>query len=176
MNATAIKARVRDLSESAEQHEYHLNPDPEITQALVRGLMVNENRYGYPSCPCRLASGRREEDRDIICPCDYRDTDLVDSGTCFCALYVSRPGGGRSRAGPADTRPPTPARTAPKHCTGRTRTRPLPRSFTARSVDTSAHAIDHPKSAPYAVSQATGSGVSCRRVHRSTALPLLPYH
>jgi ferredoxin-thioredoxin reductase catalytic subunit len=53
-------------------------------------LLVNEKRYGYWSCPCRLAEGLKEEDLDIICPCDYRDPDLNDYGTCYCALYVSQ--------------------------------------------------------------------------------------
>lgn len=108
MNDAGVPARIRDLSETAEQHGYHLNPDMETVQALVRGLMVNENRYGYPSCPCRLASGRREEDLDIICPCDYRDTDLAEFGTCYCALYVTRDvaeGGEPVRPIP-DRRPP----------------------------------------------------------------------
>jgi len=110
MNDTAIAARVSKLSESAEEHGYHLNPDPETTQALVRGLLVNEERYGYPSCPCRLASGRRAEDLDIICPCDYRDIDLVEFGTCYCALYVSRAVvEGRERVRPIPDRRPTPA-------------------------------------------------------------------
>jgi ferredoxin-thioredoxin reductase catalytic subunit len=68
---------------------YHLNPDVEFTKGLVRSLIVNERRYGYRACPCRLASGERREDLDIICPCDYRDPDLGDYGACYCALYVS---------------------------------------------------------------------------------------
>ncbi len=60
------------LKREAEAGGYHLNPDVEFTKELVRGLLVNEKRYGYWSCPCRLASGRKEEDIDIICPCDYR--------------------------------------------------------------------------------------------------------
>lgn len=74
----------------AESGGYHLNPDIEVTKALVKGLLVNEKRYGYPSCPCRLAAGRREEDLDIICPCDYRDADLAEYTTCYCGLYVSQ--------------------------------------------------------------------------------------
>ena len=27
---------------------------------------------------------------DIICPCDYRDPDLDEYGTCYCSLYVDR--------------------------------------------------------------------------------------
>jgi rubrerythrin len=34
--------------------------------------------------------GTKEADLDIICPCDYRDPDLVDYGACYCALYVSQ--------------------------------------------------------------------------------------
>jgi len=44
---------------------------------------------GYRACPCRLASGKREDDLDIICPCGYRDRDLNEFGACYCALYVS---------------------------------------------------------------------------------------
>jgi rubrerythrin len=36
-----------------------------------------------------LATGDKQQDLDIICPCDYRDPDLVDWGACYCALYVS---------------------------------------------------------------------------------------
>jgi len=69
---------------------YYLNPDPESAKDLVEGLIVNRNRYGYESCPCRLASGVKSEDLDIICPCDYRDADIDEFGACYCALYVSK--------------------------------------------------------------------------------------
>jgi len=74
----------------AESGGYHLNPDLEFSKGLINGLLVNEKRYGYQSCPCRLASGNKEEDLDIICPCDYRDEDVVEHGACYCALYVSQ--------------------------------------------------------------------------------------
>ena len=34
---------------------YHLNPDTELQKPLLPGLIENEKRYGYSSCPCRLA-------------------------------------------------------------------------------------------------------------------------
>jgi ferredoxin-thioredoxin reductase catalytic chain len=37
-----------------------------------------------------LASGRFEIDRDILCPCDYRDPDVLEYGACYCALYVRK--------------------------------------------------------------------------------------
>jgi len=71
------------LKKEAEAGGYHLNPDAEMTQALVKGLLTNEKRYGYQACPCRLAAGRKEEDLDIICPCDYRDADVVEFDACY---------------------------------------------------------------------------------------------
>ena len=41
-------------------------------------------------CPCRLASGDREWDRDITCPCIHRAPDVEEYGSCYCNLYVSR--------------------------------------------------------------------------------------
>lgn len=82
---------MRQRAESdAKTYGYHLNPDPEFLQDLLEGLKRNEERYGYPSCPCRLASGKLELDRDIICPCDYRDPDVAEFGACYCALYVRK--------------------------------------------------------------------------------------
>ena len=78
------------LDREAEAAGYHLNPDREFTRELVGGLVTNEDRYGYPACPCRLASGVKDDDLDIICPCDYRDADLTQWGACYCALYVSQ--------------------------------------------------------------------------------------
>lgn len=78
------------LKKEAESAGYHLNPDVEVTKELVKGLLINEKRYGYWACPCRLASGKKGEDLDIICPCDYRDPDLTDYDTCYCSLYVSQ--------------------------------------------------------------------------------------
>ncbi len=78
------------LDREAESAGYHLNPDKEFTLGLIEGMLVNERRYGYWACPCRLASGVKAEDLDIICPCDYRDADVAEYGACYCALYVSQ--------------------------------------------------------------------------------------
>ena len=85
-----IERLYRRLFDEAEAGGYHLNPDISFTMDLVEGLLVNEKRYGYPACPCRLASGIKADDLDIICPCDYRDEDLDEYDACYCALYVSR--------------------------------------------------------------------------------------
>jgi ferredoxin-thioredoxin reductase catalytic subunit len=78
------------LDKYAESKGYHLNPDVNFTKDLIKSLLINQKRYGYWVCPCRLASGKRDEDKDLICPCDYRDPDVEEFGTCYCALYVSQ--------------------------------------------------------------------------------------
>jgi len=78
------------LKKHAESTGYYLNPDAKFTKYLIKSLLINQKRYGYWACPCRLASGKKEDDLDIICPCDYRDPDLNEFGACYCALYVSQ--------------------------------------------------------------------------------------
>ena len=87
---TAVEKVGQRAESDAKRHGYHLTPDSESLQDLLEGLRQNEERYGYPSCPCRLASGKFEYDRDIICPCDYRDPDVEEYGACYCALYVRK--------------------------------------------------------------------------------------
>lgn len=84
-----VEEILKRFDQDAEEFGYHLNPDKEFTRELIRSILINQKRYGYWSCPCRLASGIKKEDLDIICPCDYRDPDLNQFGTCFCGLYVS---------------------------------------------------------------------------------------
>lgn len=67
-----------------------LNNDKDFVISILNGLLANEERYGYRSCPCRLAWGERQKDADIICPCVYRDPDIKEFGSCYCGLYVSR--------------------------------------------------------------------------------------
>lgn len=68
---------------------YLFNNDRERTMELLEALLQNKDRYGYMACPCRLASGDRESDKDIICPCVYRTPDVEEYGSCYCNLYVS---------------------------------------------------------------------------------------
>ncbi len=89
-SAKAIEDAYQQLKSSAESAGYQLNPDIDFTIELIKRLLVNENRYGYSACPCRLASGVKADDLDIICPCDYRDPDLAEYDACYCGLYVSQ--------------------------------------------------------------------------------------
>jgi len=84
-----VEALYNRLNREAEAAGYHLNPDRAFVNDLLRGILTNEKRYGYWACPCRRASKIKSRDLDIICPCDYRDPDLLEYGMCYCSLYVS---------------------------------------------------------------------------------------
>lgn len=79
-----------NLKRDGEASGYFLNPDLDFVMELMEGLLVNKERYGYLACPCRLSTGERDKDKDIICPCDYRDPDLIDYDACYCGLYMSK--------------------------------------------------------------------------------------
>ncbi len=78
------------LKKFQESKGYYFNKDKQRVLELLEALLVNKDRYGYMSCPCRLASGNREKDKDIFCPCVYREPDVEEYGSCYCNLYVSR--------------------------------------------------------------------------------------
>ncbi len=87
---TTIEQTRKRAEADAKTYGYFLTPQTDLLQMFLEGLKVNEDRYGYPSCPCRLATGNFEIDRDIICPCDYRDPDVSEFGACYCRLYVNK--------------------------------------------------------------------------------------
>jgi ferredoxin-thioredoxin reductase catalytic chain len=73
-----------------EPKGFFFNKDKDWVLSILEDILVNKDRYGYMCCPCRLASGSREKDADIICPCQYRPDDVREYGSCYCNLYVSR--------------------------------------------------------------------------------------
>ena len=77
------------VKQVAETNIWILNKDQQTFNDLIEGLVDNKKSYGYQSCPCRLASGKRDLDRDLICPCDYAPPDIKEYGACYCNLYLS---------------------------------------------------------------------------------------
>ncbi|WP_054033845.1 ferredoxin-thioredoxin reductase catalytic domain-containing protein [Desulfatitalea tepidiphila] len=79
-----------NLKKIQEAKGYYFNKDKARVFELLDALLKNKDRYGYMACPCRLASGNREADKDIVCPCVYREPDVKEFGSCYCNLYVSK--------------------------------------------------------------------------------------
>ncbi len=79
-----------NLRRIQEPKGYFFNRDRARVNELLEALLLNKERYGYMCCPCRLSSGNREKDKDIICPCVYREPDVQEYDSCYCNLYVSK--------------------------------------------------------------------------------------
>ncbi len=91
MSGPATPQALHDMLRKIQEPKgYFFNKDMEMTMPLLESLLVNRQRYGYMACPCRLALGEFEKDRDIVCPCVYREDDVKEYGACFCGLYVSQ--------------------------------------------------------------------------------------
>jgi ferredoxin-thioredoxin reductase catalytic chain len=97
MTAQELYDKLRPFQESKGNF---FNADMTMTLDLLASLLTNKERYGYMACPCRLASGKFELDRDVVCPCAYRDADVAEFGACFCGLYVSRELAASGRSAP----------------------------------------------------------------------------
>ncbi|WP_316900780.1 ferredoxin-thioredoxin reductase catalytic domain-containing protein [Pseudodesulfovibrio indicus] len=87
MDAKQLYEMIRKVQ---EPKGYYFNKDMDMTMPLLESLLTNKERLGYMACPCRLANGEFEADKDIVCPCTYREADVKEYGACFCALYVSK--------------------------------------------------------------------------------------
>jgi ferredoxin-thioredoxin reductase catalytic chain len=78
------------LKKFQEPKGFFFNADREQVFDLLESLLINKERYGYMCCPCRISAEDREKDKDIICPCAYREADVAEYGSCYCNLYVSK--------------------------------------------------------------------------------------
>ena len=89
MTKNNVEAFYAQLERECKVSGYFLNPDREFVLSILEGMLTNRERYSYLGCPCIELNGNRQDDLDVICPCDYRDEDLEEYGTCYCGLYVS---------------------------------------------------------------------------------------
>ena len=80
----------------AEKNDFYLNPDYEHIEMIVKGVLINEKKYGLKLCPCRLREGTKEKDLELICPCNFKTHITWLNPTegrrpmCWCGLFVKR--------------------------------------------------------------------------------------
>jgi len=74
----------------ADRAGFRLNPDKEIVDTVIKGLLENEKKHGFRYCPCRMVTGDKQKDLAIICPCKYHKDEIREQGYCHCMLYFSK--------------------------------------------------------------------------------------
>ena len=80
----------------AKEQGWQLNPDEKKLNIVIRGLARNQGKFGERYCPCRLRTGDKAKDAEIICPCIYHKDEVSRDGCCHClvlnnflAVYMS---------------------------------------------------------------------------------------
>jgi ferredoxin-thioredoxin reductase catalytic chain len=79
---------IKEYEEYAASNGFKLNPDRKIVEAIVKGLLMREEKNGARYCPCRRVTGDIEEDKKIICPCIYHKEEIEKDGHCHCNIFV----------------------------------------------------------------------------------------
>jgi ferredoxin-thioredoxin reductase catalytic chain len=79
---------IKKYEEYAKENGFKLNPNAKVVEGIVKGLLVREEKFGERYCPCRRATGDKEEDKKIICPCIYHKEEIEKDGQCQCSLFI----------------------------------------------------------------------------------------
>ncbi len=87
MNKEELKKACKDY---ADKKGFKLQPDEDMLDRILTGLLMNEEKFGYRYCPCRRKTGDIEQDRKIICPCVYHEDEVKNDGQCKCFLFVKK--------------------------------------------------------------------------------------
>ena len=82
------KEIIKNCQEYAKANRFKLNPNEQIVNGIIGGLIKNQERYGKRYCPCRKVSGDKEEDKKNICPCIYGKEEVERLGYCLCRLFI----------------------------------------------------------------------------------------
>ena len=82
---------LREISvyeEYAKKNGFRLNPNRKVVEGVVKSLLEREKKFGFRYCPCRRITGNPEEDKKIICPCQFHRLEIEKDGHCLCGLFV----------------------------------------------------------------------------------------
>jgi len=87
MNPDKEKELLEKYKKYAKENNFKLNPDKKIVDTIIKGILRNEEKYGFRYCPCRRITGDKEKDKAIICPCIYHRDEIKTQGHCHCMLF-----------------------------------------------------------------------------------------
>lgn len=83
-----IEEIIKHYEEYAKKNKFKLNPNREVVERLIKGMLENEKKFGERYCPCRRITGNKEEDKGKICPCYWHQEEIERDGHCVCGLFV----------------------------------------------------------------------------------------
>jgi len=78
---------IKEYEDYAKKNGFKLNPNREVAEGIIKGLLENEKKYRARYCPCRRITGNLEEDKPKICPCAWHQEEIESNGHCLCGLF-----------------------------------------------------------------------------------------
>ena len=79
----------KDWADKQGSDKFVLSSDKEIVDDVATGVLENEKTKGFKYCPCRLPTGDKKKDLELICPCNFKIQETwKDRGECWCSLFV----------------------------------------------------------------------------------------
>lgn len=85
-----IEEIIANYEKYAAENGIKLNPNKKVVEGIIKGLLLNEEKYGARYCPCRRVTGNVEEDKKKICPCFWHKEEIEKNGRCLCGLFVKK--------------------------------------------------------------------------------------
>ena len=84
-----MSERTVEISQKiADKKGWKLNPNMEEVKVIIDGLNNNKKTKGSFYCPCKVTTGDKQRDAEIICPCKNSQNELNADGFCHCRLFT----------------------------------------------------------------------------------------
>lgn len=87
MKEEKIEKIIKEYEKYAKENGFKLNPNRKVVETIIKGLLINEKKYGARYCPCRRVSGDPKKDKSKICPCKWHKVEIEKKGRCLCGLF-----------------------------------------------------------------------------------------
>jgi len=88
MDEEKIGKLIREYEDYAKKNGFKLNPNKNIVEQIIKGLLLKEGKFGFRYCPCRKIGKNQEENKKIVCPCVFHKEEIEKYGHCHCMLFV----------------------------------------------------------------------------------------
>ena len=89
LKSTSEKKLLESAKDYAKEKELKLNSNEKVLNGIIKALWRNKEFKGELYCPCRIVTGDKEKDKDILCPCVFHRGEIEIHGNCKCNLFFS---------------------------------------------------------------------------------------
>ncbi len=82
---------IKAWDEFTVKADFRLWDDKQAVKDLASGELENVKNKGLRYCPCRMVTGDRQADINLICPCNFKiQRTWKENGECWCGLFVKK--------------------------------------------------------------------------------------